>query len=208
MSDTSQEDRQQHRPLELTVTSGCSTAGGSQRGHNNDTVTRKSPSLWNAKGSYPNYFYFNMALPPQPKLSMWPRGTRRTGLGLSWSLPHPPLQPMHGHRLVEGYILLGPARPLQSGGSGPAGRWPRRSAGPAAGAVVTPWWEVVCSSCSLWGNKGAQQQLSRPPAPRPPPLPWSPTPNSQRRGKEALHSETRVNVSQWRVWHFVEFISN
>lgn len=124
---------------------------GPQRAHDNDTVTRCPPSLQKRKAHTPNYYYF-MALFPHPKLSTWSRNPE------SWSQPSlspqlPPLQFILGGRLVEGYILLGPVRPLQSGGSGPAGRWPGRSAGPAAGAVVSHQWVAACSSCSLRRNR-------------------------------------------------------
>lgn len=36
-------------------------------------------------------------------------------------------------------ILLGLVHPLQSGGSGPAERWPGRSAGPGAGSAASHW---------------------------------------------------------------------
>lgn len=127
----------------------------------------------------------------------------------SQSLPHPPFQFIHGDRLVERYILLGPVHPLQSGGSGPVGHWPGHSAGPVAGAVVSHWRVVACSSGSLWENR----RLSINPGDKrrythlgcllfPNPKPKLP------QKREILHSEIQVNVPQQRTWHFIELIGN
>lgn len=43
------------------------------------------------------------------------------------------------------HILLGLVHPLRSGGSGPAERWPGRSAGPGAGSAAAHW-ELTPSS--------------------------------------------------------------
>lgn len=172
---------------------------GPQRAHDNDAVTRYPPSLQNRKAHIPNCYYF-MALFPHPKLSTWSRNPE------SWSQPSPcpqvsPLQFILGGRLVEGYILLGPVRPLRSGGSGPAGRWPGRSAGPAAGAVVSHQWVAACSSCSLRRNRWCSASAWRTSQACTPLSAFSAQSPNSLRGKEILHSKTQVNMPQWRAQH-------
>jgi hypothetical protein len=52
----------------------------------------------------------------------------------------------------EGHILLALVRPLQSGGSAPAARWPGHSAGPVAVVAGAHRWAMECPSQSLWGT--------------------------------------------------------
>lgn len=98
--------------------------------------------------AYLNYFY----LDPIPGCQRDPEVQGELVVA-----PLPPLPsralPFHSRRQTgEKYILLGPVRPPRSGGSGPAGRWPGRSAGPEAGAAAAHWRAAGCSSWSLRGD--------------------------------------------------------
>lgn len=71
---------------------------------------------------------------------------RSQGLpGTSHGSPTPPTALDTGVR----YVLLAPVRPLQSGGSGLAVRWPMRSVGPVAVTAVAHWWVEGFPSWSL-----------------------------------------------------------
>lgn len=59
-----------------------------------------------------------------------------------------------GFRNTE-HILLALVHPLQSGGSGPAERWPGRSAGPGAGSAASHWRLTPSSGTPL----GKKQQI-------------------------------------------------